>query len=232
MRRGYFWILSAIAMGIVLLSGWQGAMMPPALSPLASASPTIRTTPSPQPTRLSSDYQLVDIQTIAPDIQLEMRYATAKNFLKQAVYPKARCLLRAPVAQALKQAQAQLIAQGYSLKMYDCYRPHSVQQAMWKILPDGRYIANPAWGSKHNRGAAVDLTLVDRSGKALEFPSDFDDFSERSHRNSPTASATANQNVQILTDAMTAQGFTTIATEWWHYDGPDWQKYGVLSQGL
>ncbi len=226
---------------VVMLTGWQNSL--PGMNgsgPLAIAStPSISPSSAPSqsaPPRLgnvlSSDYRLLDITTIVPDIQLEMRYATTNNFLKQAVYGKARCLLRDPVARSLQRAQADLKTKGYGIRLYDCYRPLSVQKAMWKIFPDGRYVANPATGSRHNRGAAVDLTLVNAQGVAVEMPSDFDDFSERAYRDSPTMTAAARQHVQILTDAMTAQGFTTIESEWWHYDGPQWTRYGVLNQSL
>ncbi len=221
---------------VVMLTGWQNHLPGMNVSgPLAIASTPSAPSQSASPRRgnlLSSDYRLLDITTIAPDIRLEMRYATTNNFLKQAVYSKARCLLRDPVARSLQRAQADLKTKGYGLKLYDCYRPLSVQKAMWKIVPDGRYVANPATGSRHNRGAAVDITLVDAQGQALEMPSDFDDFSERAYRDSPTMTAATRQHVQILTDALEAQGFTTIESEWWHYDGPQWSRYGILNQSL
>ncbi len=235
MRRLYFWILGTIAMGIVLLSG--GCFGP--VTSTATPAPLTVTLPQPKNATspvikpgLSSDYKLVDIQTIAPDILLDMRYATTNNFLKAPVYPVARCLLRAPVAQALKAVQADLRTQGLGLKLYDCYRPLSVQSAMWKILPDSRYVANPATGSRHNRGAAVDLTLVDAQGKELEMPTEFDDFSELAGRDSQTMSAAARRNVDILTTAMERQGYTSIGTEWWHYDGPNWKRFGILNKSL
>ncbi len=237
MRRGYFWVLGAIAMAIVVLSGLQSPIfqLDAWISPKAIAS-----TPSAPPTGselrralpIVTAYRLLDIQTIAPDIGMDMRYATTNNFLKQAVYAKSRCLLREPVARAVQRAQNSLKEKGYGLKLYDCYRPLSVQKEMWKIFPDGRYVANPATGSRHNRGAAVDLTLVDAQGNPLEMPSEFDDFSDRAHRDSPTMTAIARKHVQILTEALEAQGLTTITSEWWHYDGPNWNRYGILNQSL
>lgn len=237
MNRLYFWALSMIAMGIVLLSsGYFGKVTSiatplPTAAPIHVSSPRSATRPSWKPI-LSSDYQLIDIQTIEPDIPLDIRYATRNNFLKSAVYPTARCLLRAPVAEALKTVQQNLRQQGFGLKVFDCYRPLSVQRAMWKILPDSRYVANPDRGSRHNRGAAVDLTLVDLQGKAVEMPTDFDDFSEKAFRTSPSMSAVARQHVQILTQAMEAQGYQSIETEWWHYDGPNWERFGILNKSL
>lgn len=237
MNRLYFWALSMIAMGVVLLSsGYFGKVTSiatplPTAVPIHASLPRSATRPSWKPI-LSSDYQLIDIQTIEPDILLDIRYATRNNFLKSAVYPTARCLLRAPVAEALKTVQQNLRQQGFGIKVFDCYRPFSVQRAMWKILPDSRYVANPDRGSRHNRGAAVDLTLVDLQGKAVEMPTDFDDFSEKAFRNSPSMSAVARQHVQILTQAMEAQGYQSIETEWWHYDGPNWERFGILNKSL
>ena len=243
MRRRYFWVLSTIAAALVMLIGWNGSWVG---TRLGSNSSAIASTPTATPTAtqaspilapphrtpLPMEYRLIDIRSIAPDILLDMRYATTNNFLKQAVYSKARCLLRAPVARSVQQAQDALKAQGYGLKLYDCYRPLSIQKAMWKIFPDGRYVANPATGSRHNRGAAVDVTLVDAQGRDLEMPSEFDDFSDRAHRNSPAMTDTARNHVQILTTALEAQGLTTIDSEWWHYDGPNWRHYGILNQAL
>ncbi len=232
MRRLYFCISGTIAMGVVLLSGGCFG----SVTSTATPAPTGVTSPDkPSPALkpgLSSDYKLVDIQTIAPDILLDMRYATSNNFLKAPVYPAARCLLRAPVAQALKAVQADLRTKGYGLKVFDCYRPLSVQKAMWKILPDNRYVANPATGSRHNRGAAVDLTMVDNQGKDVEMPTEFDDFTEKAGRDSEVMTPAARRNVEILTAAMERQGYTSIVTEWWHYDGPNWQRFGILNKSL
>ena len=249
MRRRYFWVLSTIAMVLVMLTGWNGSWVgihpgsdPSAIASTPTASTPTASTPTamqappilapPHLTPLPMGYRLIDIRSIAPDIVLDMRYATMNNFLNQAVYSKARCLLRNPVARSIQQAQDALKAQGYGLKLYDCYRPLSIQKAMWKIFPDGRYVANPATGSRHNRGAAVDVTLVDAQGRALEMPSEFDDFSDRAHRNSPAMTDIARNHVQILTNALEAQGLTTINSEWWHYDGPNWRHYGILNQAL
>jgi zinc D-Ala-D-Ala dipeptidase len=228
MRQLYFWTLGAIAMGIVLFSGGCFGKTRSIATPAPMASPKANIL---KPI-LTSDYALIDIETIAPDIRLDMRYASSNNFLKSPVYPVARCLLRAPVAQALKAVQEDLRTQGLGLKLYDCYRPLSVQRAMWKILPDSRYVANPATGSRHNRGAAVDLTLVDAQGKELEMPTEFDDFSELAGRDSLAMSAAARRNVDILTTAMERQGYTSIVTEWWHYDGPNWRRFGILNKSL
>ncbi|HTL89683.1 MAG TPA: M15 family metallopeptidase [Leptolyngbya sp.] len=170
---------------------------------------------------------LVDIRSINPRIALDIRYATANNFVKQQLYPSARCILRASVAQQLSQVQTQLETRGLGLKVYDCYRPLSVQRRLWQILPDPRYVADPAYGSRHNRGAAVDVTLVDRNGKELAMPTEFDDFTERAGRSYQNLSACILKNRQTLEDAMVKAGFIPLSTEWWHFDGKGWQNFSV-----
>jgi zinc D-Ala-D-Ala dipeptidase len=176
--------------------------------------------------------ELVDIQTIAPNIHLDIRYATGNNFLGQAVYPRAQCLLRSSTAQRLAQVQIDLESQNLGLKVFDCYRPLSVQRKMWAILPDANYVANPKTGSRHNRGAAVDVGLVDQAGNALEMPTEFDDFSDRARADSPQASEAAKRNRRLLKDAMVGQGFQGLASEWWHFDDQDWRQYGILDVGF
>jgi D-alanyl-D-alanine dipeptidase len=183
---------------------------------------------------------LVDIATVAPSIRIEIRYATANNFTGVAVYPVARCLLRRDAAQRLARVQEALSARGLGLKVWDCYRPFSVQRRLWKLVPDERYVARPVAGadgapvegSKHNRGAAVDLTLVRADGSALEMPTDYDDFSERAHRGDDRASASARRNAALLEQVMVAQGFEPLPTEWWHFDAPGWQRYPLSDRPL
>jgi zinc D-Ala-D-Ala dipeptidase len=176
-----------------------------------------------------SKAKLVDIQQLSPKIKLDLRYKTKENFLGKAVYPPtASCLLRPEVAKQLAAVQKSLEAQKLGLKVFDCYRPLSVQHKMWKIMPDDRYVANPKVGSRHNRGAAVDLTLIDLSGKELEMPTKFDDFSKKAHANYAGASKTAIRNRKLLKSVMEKQGFSGIATEWWHFDGRNSKQYELL----
>jgi zinc D-Ala-D-Ala dipeptidase len=183
---------------------------------------------------------LVDIATVAPSIRIEVRYATANNFTGVAVYPVERCLLRRDAAERLARVQDALAARGFGLKVWDCYRPFSVQRRLWKLVPDERYVARPVAaadgspldGSKHNRGAAVDLTLVRADGSALEMPTDYDDFSERAHRGDDRASASARRNAALLEHVMVVQGFEPLPTEWWHFDAPGWQRYPLSDQPL
>lgn len=182
--------------------------------------------------QLPSWARLVDIRTVNRNIRLDIRYATTNNFLKRKLYPTAKCALRSSVAQKLGKVQTDLEKIGLGLKVYDCYRPLSVTKQMWEFLPDPNYVANPARGSRHNRGAAVDLTLVDRTGKELEMPTPYDDFTVKAHRNYQGGSARSRKNRQVLEDAMKKHGFIGITTEWWHFDSEDWQKFAILDISL
>ena len=170
---------------------------------------------------------LVDVGTLDPSIVQDIKYATTNNFTGQVLYPSARCLLREPVAARLLQVQSQLKTQGLGLKVFDCYRPVTVQKKMWTVFPDDNYVANPVSGSRHNRGASVDVGLVDATGRELPMPSVFDEFSERSHLGFMSASTEQLQHRQILQTAMRQAGFLPVTTEWWHFDAPDWRSYGL-----
>jgi D-alanyl-D-alanine dipeptidase len=181
---------------------------------------------------------LVDVAVLDPTIRLDLRYATAENFTGVAVYPAARCLLRHDAAARLARVQRRVRADGLGLLVWDCYRPFAVQERFWTLVPDERYVAPPVRrdglpvaGSKHNRGAAVDVTLVDGAGRPLEMPTGFDDFSARAHRGAPASSA-ARANAARLEAAMTAEGFEPFPTEWWHFDAPGWEGYELLDVPL
>jgi zinc D-Ala-D-Ala dipeptidase len=168
---------------------------------------------------------LVDIGTVAPGIRLDIRYATADNFTKTVLYPEARCRLRQAVALRLARVQTALAARGLGLKVFDCYRPPSIQWKLWKLVPDPRYVADPRRGSRHSRGAAIDLTLVDAKGNELPMPTPYDAAGEKSHRNYNKLPADLIRNRATLERAMTREGFLPMPTEWWHFDDPDWQRY-------
>lgn len=172
--------------------------------------------------------QLVDVQDVVPGVILDIRYATDDNFLKRKLYPTAKCYLRNAVARRLIRVQDLLKKQGLGLKIWDGYRPLSVQKQMWAILSDPDYVADPSYGSRHNRGAAVDVTLVDKSGHELVMPTHFDDFTPAAHVDAPCRNQTAAKNRQILQDTMQLAGFESMPTEWWHFDAPEWRGYKVL----
>lgn len=176
---------------------------------------------------------LVLVKDIIPDIEIELKYATEDNFTKTKVYPYDICVLQKSTAIKLKKANDELMKMGYRLKIWDAYRPLSVQKIFWELVPDSRYVANPnTGGSKHNRGTAVDVTLVDMNGNELEMPTGFDDFTEKAARSYGNISETARKNVELLTNIMVKNGFTTITTEWWHYNDSDSDRYGVLDVDL
>jgi D-alanyl-D-alanine dipeptidase len=174
--------------------------------------------PAPAPQTFSSRPELVELVNVIPDIALDIRYATTNNFTGKAVYPVARCFLVKEAALALSQVQADLRKAGYGLKIFDGYRPLSVQKIFWSILPDPRFVADPAQGSRHNRGYAVDLTLIDSAGNEVLMPTPFDNFTERAGRDFMDLPREAIAHRALLETAMTCRGFIPYPLEWWHFD--------------
>jgi D-alanyl-D-alanine dipeptidase len=201
---------------VVIASAWLAA-------PAAVADTKVK--PREKPT------DFVELSTLIPDAVIDMRYATADNFTGKVVYPVARCKLRRSVATRLARAAATLRKQQRRLLVWDCYRPTSVQEAFWKLVPDERYVANPKKGSRHSRGAAVDLGLVDLDGKPVVLPTKFDDFSEAAHRDRALA-GDSGAEAKRLEKAMKAAGFVGMPTEWWHFDAPDAAKFSLANDPL
>ncbi|MEF2144851.1 MAG: M15 family metallopeptidase [Desulfovibrionaceae bacterium] len=177
----------------------------------------------------------IEVVDVIPDIVLDIRYATANNFTGDVVYPCGRCYLRRDVAQRLARAQEVLRPLGLGLKIFDGYRPFRVQERFWELVPDERYVARPKRengviivGSRHNLGAAVDVSLVDAAGNDLEMPTDYDDFSDKARPDWDGTSDTAKKNRALLLKVMQDAGFTVYPTEWWHYDAPGWEGYEML----
>lgn len=160
----------------------------------------------------------VRLKDLSPDFVYELKYATPDNFLKQAVYDCGECYLRKSTAEALVKANEAFKQLGYRIKLFDCYRPLSVQKKMWKILPGTHYVANPAKGSKHNRGAAVDLTLVDAQGKELNMGTPFDFFGKEAHHTYTQHSKEVLENRKLLKETLDKYNFKSIYSEWWHYE--------------
>lgn len=171
---------------------------------------------------------LIDIREVLPEVRLDIRYATANNFTKQVLYPEARCVLRREVAEALARVQADLKRLDLELVIYDCYRPLSVQRKMWEILPDENFVANPEKGSRHNRGAAVDVGLFDNYGKRVQMPTEFDEFTEKAHHNYIDLPSSVLVSRQNLLTMMEKHGFAALPSEWWHYDYLGWQRYPLV----
>jgi D-alanyl-D-alanine dipeptidase len=165
-----------------------------------------------------ADTAFVELLTLDSTFVLDMRYATDSNFLKAKVYDCDQCLLRAVVAKALVKVQQSLADKGYRIKLYDCYRPLDIQKRMWKIMPDDRYVGNPYGnGSVHNKGAAVDLTLVDAQGQELDMGTGFDHFGREAHHAYQNLPAKTLENRKLLKQSMENGGFLPITSEWWHY---------------
>ena len=160
----------------------------------------------------------VRLKDLSADFVYELKYATPDNFLKQAVYDCGECYLRKSTAEALVKANEAFKQLGYRIKLFDCYRPLSVQKKMWKILPGTHYVANPAKGSKHNIGAAVDLTLVDAQGKELNMGTPFDFFGKEAHHTYTEHSKEVLENRKLLKETLDKYNFKSIYSEWWHYE--------------
>ncbi|OQX88736.1 D-alanyl-D-alanine dipeptidase [candidate division KSB1 bacterium 4484_87] len=175
---------------------------------------------------------LVDVAALDSTIIIDLKYATADNFMGDTLYSANICLLRKDVAKRLIEVQKELQQMGLGLKVWDGYRPLAVQKKMWEKIPDSRYVANPAKGSNHNRGAAVDVTLVDKDGKELEMPTGFDDFTEKAGSNYPNVSERAKKNRELLKKVMINHGFKPIKSEWWHFNDKNIHDYPVLDVPL
>lgn len=170
-----------------------------------------------------------DLQEYASNFTYDIRYATDNNFLEEPIYDCEKCLLLPETAEALAKANNYFCDLGYQIKIFDCYRPLSAQKKMWKIYPDARYVANPyTKKSVHNRGAAVDLTLVDlKSGKQLKMGTHYDYFGKEAHQNYKDLPTEILVNRKTLREGMEKFGFHIIRTEWWHYDYGNAYSYPV-----
>ncbi|MDP2036727.1 MAG: M15 family metallopeptidase [Ignavibacteria bacterium] len=179
------------------------------------------------------DTLIVPLKSIDSTIVQDVRYATADNFTKQVLYPSAKVFLRRIAAENLAKANDFLKSNHkLRIKIYDGFRPLFVQKIMWQILPDDRFVADPAKGSRHNRGAAVDITLIDAGGTELDMGTPYDDFTERASFASKDVSEKAYSNRKLLRETMIQFGFVPMETEWWHFDFKDWNKFGILDTGI
>jgi zinc D-Ala-D-Ala dipeptidase len=176
-----------------------------------------------------SNNVLVDIKKYIPSLKLDIRYAGNNNFLKKPVYNYARAFLRLPAAKSLQKVQKELNKIGLGLKIFDAYRPYSATLKFYDMVKDTQYVAAPWTGSRHNRGCAVDLTLISlKTGRELDIPTEFDSFREQAHSDYSDLPPAKIKNRDLLIDVMTKYGFENLPTEWWHYDFKDWGKFDLM----
>jgi D-alanyl-D-alanine dipeptidase len=173
--------------------------------------------------------ELVDLEKFIPDMVMDIRYATTNNFTGQKIYNLAKAYARRPVAEALKKAQAEFKSLGVCVKMHDAYRPYSATVKFYEEYHDTTYVASPYSGSRHNRGCALDMTIVDlKTKKELKMPTPYDSFSKDAWPTSPVKDAEAKKNRDLLIRVMEKHGFKVNASEWWHFDFVGWRKYEVM----
>lgn len=176
--------------------------------------------------------ELVELVKLDRTLRLDIRYATPHNFVGRPVYREARAFLQRPAAEALLRVNRALKKKGYTLLIFDAYRPWHVTKLFWELTPEDKkqFVADPSRGSRHNRGCAVDLTLYDlRAKREVVMPSPYDDFTERAHINYEGGTVEQRAARQLLREAMEAEGFQVYEPEWWHYDYKDWRQYPILN---
>lgn len=162
------------------------------------------------------DSAFVELIKWDKDFVLDIRYATTNNFTNTVLYPCGRAFLRKRAARDLIKAHQEFKKLGYRIKLYDCYRPHSVQFVMWDVTPNKNYVGNPHKGSMHNRGCAIDVTLVDENNKTLDMGTTYDFFGKKAHTYNQNLPPSVIKNRKILRNILGKYGFGTIKTEWWH----------------
>lgn len=173
--------------------------------------------------------QLVDLTEVIPGLQLDIRYATKNNFTGEVIYNLAKAYARKPVAEALKNVQSDLLERGLELKIHDAYRPYAATVKFYEVYGDTTFVASPYKGSRHNRGCAIDLTLIDsKTKKELKMPTPYDSFRKEAFPDYPLKDKEAVKNRNLLIIAMEKRGFRVYDSEWWHFDFVGWEKFDVL----
>lgn len=178
-----------------------------------------------------SSKKMVELKSMVPGIVYDLRYAGTNNFMRRRMYPAGTntTFLRLPAARALQKVQLALNEKGLGLKIFDAYRPYSVTVMFWELVKDERYVANPSKGSGHNRGIAVDLTIIDsRTGKELDMGTGFDNFTDTAHSTYTALPEQILENRRLLRTTMEKYGFKVLDTEWWHFYLPNANHYEIL----
>jgi zinc D-Ala-D-Ala dipeptidase len=182
-----------------------------------------------QTVKTHPEKELVDLEKFIPGIVLDIRYATTNNFTKEKIYNLPKAYARRSVAEALKKAQAEFSAAGAGIKIYDAYRPYAATVKFYEIYHDTTYVASPYRGSRHNRGCALDMTIVDlKTKKEIEMPTGFDSFRKEAWPSSPVKDPAIKGNRDLLIRVMEHNGFKVNTSEWWHFDFMGWKGYEVM----
>ena len=176
------------------------------------------------------DADLIELKKLSKTIKLDIKYATTDNFVGRAVYPEARAFLQRPAAEALVRVHELLKKQHLGIIIYDAYRPWAITKLFWEVVREDqrKFVADPAKGSKHNRGCAIDIGIYDRkTGKTIPMPSDYDEFTERASPDYKGGTGEERANRDMLRKIMEAEGFTVNSSEWWHFDFNEWEQYAI-----
>jgi D-alanyl-D-alanine dipeptidase len=183
-----------------------------------------------QQVQADSLYEMIELKSFVPNMVYDLKYSTKNNFTKQQLYKSGtQTFMRLEPARALAKLQRELNSRGYGLKIFDAYRPYSITKQMWELVHDERYVANPSKGSGHNRGLAVDLTIIRlETGKEIDMGTGFDNFTDSAHQNFKELPDSVLQNRKLLKESMEKFGFKPLDTEWWHYSWPNDRNYDVL----
>jgi len=203
------------------------------VTPLRPVPELIKEALAAQPPQETGDFlptDLVELTKLDPTIKLDIRYATTNNLFGTVFYSQARAFLQRAPAEALVRVNRRLKSMGYGLLVHDGYRPWYVTKVFWEATPDDKkiFVADPSKGSRHNRGAAVDLSLYDlKTGKPIEMVSTYDETTDRAHPDYPGGTSLQRWHRNLLRAAMEAEGFTVYEAEWWHFDYKDWQRYRI-----
>lgn len=180
--------------------------------------------------KANTEKELVDLEKFVPDMIMDIRYATTNNFTGKRIYNLPKAYARRPVAEALKKAQEEFKKSGVGIKMHDAYRPYSATVKFYEEYHDTTYVASPYKGSRHNRGCALDMTIVDwKTKKELKMPTEYDSFSKEAWPSTPAKDPEAKKNRDLIIRVMENSGFKVNASEWWHFDFVGWNKYEVMN---
>jgi zinc D-Ala-D-Ala dipeptidase len=179
--------------------------------------------------KLNPEKELIDLEKLVPGLVLDIRYATANNFTGTVIYNLAKAYARKPVAEALLRVQNELKPKGLGIKMFDGYRPYKATVKFYEVYKDTTYVASPYRGSRHNRGCALDLTIIDlKTGEELKMPTEYDSFKKEAWPRTPVADPVIRANRAMLIEVMEKNGFKVNGSEWWHFDFIGWKNFEVM----